>query len=214
MKKAILFLIVLYGSIVSIYAQTYNEWFRQKKTQLTYLAQQIAAYQVYAAYLNKGYDIAKQGLTSISDLKNGEFNLHQAFFSSLSKINPAIQHYSRIADIITLQAAILAQYKRGYKDARQSKMLNNDEVEYIYSVFTSLLENCANDIALLISLTTDNQLQLQDDERLQRIDAIYNDMQSKYLFAKSFNNESTTLVISRQKEQSETATLKTLYHLK
>ena len=214
MKKTILFLIVLFGSIVSLYAQTYDEWFRQKKTQLTYLAQQIAAYQVYADYLNKGYDIAKQGLTAISDLKNGEFNLHQAFFSSFSKINPAIQHYSRIADIITLQAAVLAEYKSGYKNAQQSQMLNSNEIEYIYSVFTALLDDCANDIALLISLTTDNQLQLHDDERLQRIDAIYNDMQSKYLFAKSFNNESTTLVISRQKEQSETSKLKTLYNLK
>ena len=214
MKNIILSLIILSGSIVSIYAQTYDEWFRQRKTQLKYLAQQIAAFQVYADYLHKGYGIAKQGLNAISDLKNGEFNLHQTFFSSLLKVNPAIQHYSRIADIITLQAAIVAQYKRGYKDAQQSKLLNSNEIKYIYSVFTSLLDDCTNDIALIISLTTDNQLQLHDDERLQRIDAIYNDMQSKYLFAKSFNNESTTLVISRQKEQSETSKLKTLYNLK
>ncbi|TKK66338.1 hypothetical protein FC093_17295 [Ilyomonas limi] len=214
MKKIILFLIVLYGSIVSIYAQTYDEWFRQKKTQLTYLAQQIAAYQVYANYLNKGYDIAKQGLTAISDLKNGEFNLHQAFFSSFSKINPAIQHYSRIADIITLQSAVLAEYKSSYKNAQQSQMLNSNEVAYIYSVFTALLNKCANDIALLISITTDDQLQLQDDERLQRIDAIYKDIKSKYLFAKSFNNQSATLVLSRQQEQNETARVKTLYNLK
>jgi len=214
MKKIFLSFIILFILLGSIYAQTYDEWFRQKKTQLKYLAQQIAAYQIYANYLNKGYDIAKQGLTAISNLKNGEFDLHQAFFSSFSKINPVIQHYSRIADIITLQAAVLAEYKRGYKNAQQSQMLNSNEVEYIYSVFTALLNNCANDIALLISITTDDQLQLHDDERLQRIDAIYNDMQSKYLFAKSFNNESGTLILSRQKEQSETSTIRTLYNLK
>src|SRR4051794_17419012 len=112
MKKIVLSFIVLYGSYVSLYAQTYDEWFRQKKTQLRYLTQQIAAYQVYEGYLHKGYNIAKHGLNAISNLKNGEFNLHQAFFSSLSKINPSIQHYSRIADIIVLQAEILKQYKK------------------------------------------------------------------------------------------------------
>lgn len=214
MKKMLLSFIILFSLLGSINAQTYDEWFRQKKTQLSHLMKQIAAYQVYEGYLRKGYDIAKQGLTAISDLKNGEFNLHQTFFSSLSKINPAIQQYSRIADIITLQAAILTQYKRGYKDAQQSQMLNSNEVEYIYSVFTTLLNDCSNNISDLIALTTNNQLQLKDDERLQRIDTIYKDMQSKYLFAKSLNNESTGLNLSRQKEQNETSTLKTLYNLK
>jgi len=214
MKKNLLSFIILFSSIGSIYAQTYDEWFRQKKTQLKYLVQQIAAYHVYEGYLYKGYDIAKHGLTAISSLKDGEFHLHETFFSSLFKINPAIQRYSRIADIITLQADILEQYKKCYKSAQQSSLLNSSEMEYIYSVFTALLNDCANDITLLISLTTDNQLQLHDDERLQRIDAIYNDMQSKYLFAKSFSNESITLTFGRQQEQNESATLKILYNLK
>ncbi len=214
MKKIILPLIILFVSFYNLYAQTYNEWFRQKKTQLSYLTQQIAAYQVYEDYLYKGYDIAKAGLTAISNLKNGELNLHQVFFSSLSKVNPAIQHYSRMADVITLQVNILAQYKRCFKDAHQSKLLSNSELAYIYSVFTALLKDCANNISALISLTTDNQLQLHDDERLQRIDAIYNDMQNKYLFATSFRNESNALMLNRQKDQNESSTLKALYNLK
>jgi hypothetical protein len=214
MKKIVLYFIILFGSIVCLYAQTYDEWFRQKKTQLKYLAQQIAALQVYADYLHKGYIIATQGLNAISDLKNGEFNLHQVFFSSLSKVNPSIQHYCRIADIILLQSDILEQYKRCFKNVQQSKVLSKNEIEYIYSVFTALLDDCANNISHLISLTTDRQLQLQDDERVQRINAIYKDMQSNYMFARTFSNQTSTLTLNRQKEQNESAALKTLYNLK
>src|SRR5690349_4506528 len=114
MKKIILCFSILFSLCSSLCAQTYDEWFHQKKTQIKYWMEQIAAYQVYAGYLQKGYNVARKGLNTISSLKNGEFNLHQAFFSSLSKINPAIQHYSRIADIITLQADIIEQYKRCY----------------------------------------------------------------------------------------------------
>lgn len=43
-------------------AQTFDEWFRQKKTQKKYLVQQIAALKVYLGYLKEGYEIAQKGM--------------------------------------------------------------------------------------------------------------------------------------------------------
>lgn len=149
MKKISVFLI-LFSLSATLYAQTWNEWFQQKKTQIKYLTQQMAALQVYKGYLSKGYQIAKGGLHTIGDIKNGEFNLHQAFFSSLSHLNPSVQRYSRIGDIIALQLNINKQYKRFYENWSSSKQLTGHKIEYIHSVFTSLFDNCANDISDLI----------------------------------------------------------------
>ena len=61
------------------YAQTFEEWFQQTQTQKHYLVEQIAALQVYLGYVKKGYDIASKGIHTISDIKNGEFNLYGTF---------------------------------------------------------------------------------------------------------------------------------------
>ena len=43
-----------------------------------------------------------------------------------------------------------------------------------------------------IAVTTSNELEMKDDERLKRIDTLYNDMQGKYTFAQSFANEANS----------------------
>ena len=105
-KNQCVFLIFLSFSLETIHAQTWDEWFSQKKTQIKYLTQQLAALQVYESYLSKGYKIADQGLRATGKIKDGEFNLHQVFFSSLSTVSSAVQRDSRIADIVSLQISI------------------------------------------------------------------------------------------------------------
>ena len=213
--KKISVLVILFSFIAgSLHAQTWEEWFKQKKTQIKYLTQQVAALQVYEGYVSKGYQIAKGGLHTIGDIKNGEFTLHETFFSSLTHINPSLQQYSRIADIVALQLNINKQYKRCYESANQSNQLHSNERQYINSVFISLLQNCTNDISDLITLLTDGQLRLEDDERLQRIDAIYKSMLNKYGFAQTFSRQVNMLTLNRQKEGVETSSLQSLYNLK
>lgn len=212
MKRMILLFILFSSCLGSACAQRGDEWLRQKKTQIKYLTQQIAALQVYEGYLSKGYQIAKQGLGAIGNNNNAELNLHQQFFTSLSKVNPAIQRTTRIADIIALQYNTVTQYKLCLKEAHQSHQLSGSESHYITSVFNSLLKGCANDISDLVSLTTKGQLQLSDDERLKRIDAIYSDIKDKNAFAQNLSSEVAVLMLNRQKEQKEILSTKKLFN--
>src|SRR3954466_1406137 len=84
-------------------AQTFSEWFRQKKTQKKYLIEQIAALEVYAGHLEKGYSILSEGLSQINSIKHGEFGLHDAYFYSLKNINPHIKDYTTVDEIISLK---------------------------------------------------------------------------------------------------------------
>ena len=54
------------------------------------LIEQIAALQVYIGYAQQGYIIANKGLTTVRNIKNGDFNLHRDFLSSFKKVNPKI----------------------------------------------------------------------------------------------------------------------------
>lgn len=195
-------------------AQTFAEWFRQSSTQKKYLLQQIAALQVYIGYVQKGYSIAGQGLNTISDIKNGEFNLHKDYFNSLKTVNPKIKNYSKVADIIGLQVNIIKVYKEASKQVKQSSLFNAGEISYINGVFERLLDDCTKAIDALITVTTSGELEMKDDGRLKRIDALYTDMQDKYTFVQGFSNEAKLLATSRSREQNDIQTIRSIKGIK
>ena len=105
MRKMIM-LILLIVVAKELRAQTWSEWFAQNKTQKKYLLQQIAALEVYLTDVKKGYQIVSGGLNAIHTIKHGEFNLHQAYFTSLKKVNPNIKDMAMLADILTRELSI------------------------------------------------------------------------------------------------------------
>jgi len=52
MKKIFLLIIISFSR--TSYAQTWNEWFNQKKAQIQYLLGQVAANEIYIGYAEKG----------------------------------------------------------------------------------------------------------------------------------------------------------------
>src|SRR5574338_1013975 len=142
MKKMLLFLLILVSMADRLKAQTLAEWFQQKKTQKKYLLQQIAALQIYIGYAQKGYNIAKEGLTTIGGFTRGEFNLHTDYFNSLKSVNPEIKRYAMVADIVALQLKIVQNYNRTYRRLNGSDALSDDELAYVRRVFSRLLDDC------------------------------------------------------------------------
>jgi hypothetical protein len=186
----------------TVHAQTFAEWFQQKKTQKKYLLQQIAALQVYIDYAQKGYQIAKEGLTTISGFTKGEFNQHTDYFNSLQSVNPQIKRYAKVTEIIALQIKIVQNYNRTYRRLNSSDAFSNDELVYIGRVFSRLLDDCDKTLDELIMITTDGKLEMKDDERMERMDKLYLDMQDKYSFSQSFLSDAASLAASRMKEKA------------
>ena len=214
MKKIFLLLFIFATSACSLQAQTYNEWMRQKKTQRKYLLQQIAALQVYIGYAKKGYQLAKEGLTTISAFTKGEFNLHGEFFNLLKTVNPEIRRYVRVADILSLQVKIIQNYNKSFRHITHSGAFTSSELNYIKTVFARLLEDCEKNLDELIALTTNGTLQMQDNERMERIDKLYLDMQDKFTFCRSFANDAQSLAASRLKEQADIQNSRALHGIK
>lgn len=214
MKKMLFLLFLLLSVLQNLQAQTFAEWFQQKKTQKKYLVQQIAALQVYIEFAQKGYVIAKEGLSTISGFAKGEFDLHSDYFNSLKTVNPKIKKYAKIADIIVLQIKIVQGSHRTCQQVSQSDAFSGEELDYIQKVFGRLIDDCNKTLDELISITTDGKLEMKDDERMARIDKLYLDMQDKYTFSQSFGNDTKTMAMARIKEQSEIQTSRALQGIK
>ena len=212
MKRVIIILsTILY--VQSSHAQTWAEWFQQKKTQQKYLFQQIAALQVYLGYVEKGSDIAKKGLDLIQDFKNGEFSLHETFFHSLKTVNPTIKSAAEVAEIVALQISIVNHFKDAIKTYKESAQFNNDELSYINKVYSNLTTDCLRDIDALMAIIANDSLQMNDDERMNQINNIYADMQDKNSFTQYFTNSTSMLANQRVREQNDVSVSQSLYGL-
>lgn len=185
----------------SAYSQTTEEWTQQKKTQKKYLLQQIAALHTYITYAKKGYDIVNKGVTTVRNIKKGDFNLHRDFFNHLKNINPKISRYVKVADIIAYQFRIIKQTKEAVNGIRVTKQFTAQEVDYCVAVCNNLLTECGKTIDELVLIISDGQLEMKDNERLKRIDALYADMQDKYAFSSAFSEDMAILTMQRLNEQ-------------
>jgi len=199
--KNLLIILVFSIGIKQSHAQTYDEWFRQNKTQKKYLLQQITALQQYIGYAQKGYSIATKGLNVIQNIKHGDFNLHNNFFNSLSAVNPGISKYSKVSAIITLQISIAKNAHNTIKNCRKENQLSGTELSYLQQVFNNLLSDCAINLNELFSLITDGEQQMKDDERLKRIDKLYKDMKDKKVFVQTFSESAKGLSLQRRNEK-------------
>lgn len=192
-------------------AQTGGEWFNQKKTQKKYLLAQIAALQYYIGVAQKGYKIAKDGLSTIGQLSKGEFNLHGDYFNSLKKVNPEVKNYAKVADIISLQVKIVSEYHKVYNSLSITENFSPNEMDYVKRVYKRLLDDCGQALDQLIAVTTDNQLEMKDDERMETIDHLYLQMMDNYAFCKNFGNNSKVMAVNRTREKNEVLTGRALH---
>ena len=188
MKKIILLMFLIGLSNGNIQAQ---------EKQREVLLKQIAAFKVYIEYAQKGYSIAKKGLNGIGDFKRGELDLHTDYFNSLKIINPKVKGYGRVAQIITLQVKILNRNRHTIRYVNQSDLFHGDEVAYIKRVMERLLKNCDTTLDDLTEVLLQEHLEMKDDERLERIDMLYQNMLANYSFCEDFGNQTRVLGLSR-----------------
>lgn len=212
--KQLFFLMVLGASISGIHAQGLSTFFSQSETRLKYYAEQIATLQIYIGDAEKGYKIVESGLQTIDQIKSGEFNLHSAFYTSLKTVSPAVKNIAEVAEIISLQASIAEQVAQSLHTCRQSGLMSNDEVIYIGNIYSSLVNAGLKNVHGLMTLLTDDQLQLTDGERVGRIRDLDRNMKEQYDCMKGFAGQADLLVQQREREQTNDGTVGNLYGIK
>ncbi|HMI01280.1 MAG TPA: hypothetical protein VK541_02290 [Pedobacter sp.] len=208
-KAYIIVGLMIFAGMGNSYGQTFAEFFKQKKTQKKYLLEQIAALEMYASYLKKGYEIVNGGLQTIKDLSNGEFSLHNAFISGLKKVSPVIKNNIKVAEIIEMQIRIGKAFNRIKSNANLS--LSNQL--YIQEVRESLWEETLKDLEELLLVITSGKVEMSDDQRIERLDKLYRSMQDKAAFAQSFTTEISQFIRQKEMEKKSIEQLRNRYEI-
>ena len=176
--KNTLFIIGCIALNLSVSAQTSNEIFNQKKTQRQYLIEQMAALKVYAGYMKKGYNIAKDGMSSIQRIGNGEFSLHKDFIGSMKAISPAVRKNARFAEILAMQIKILTTFS----SLPKTSGLQAADLEYVASVKRRVVADLEEYLDQLILLTTPATYQMDEEHRIERLNELHASVMDTFQF--------------------------------
>ena len=209
MKKVFVILTVVFSQlpVVNINAQA------QEAAQLILNVEKLKQLEEILDNMYKGYKILSTGYSRIKDIAEGNFNLHQVFLDGLFAVNPSVAKYQRIPDIIRYQSMLIREYKRAFNRFKSDPNLTPDEIKYLERVYSYLVKQSLRNLEELTMIITANKLRMSDDERIQSIDRIYFDIESKLSFLRYFNNSTQVLVVQRAKESSEVGAMKKLYEV-
>jgi hypothetical protein len=175
MKKYISLVLLMIVGIMSR-AQTFDEWFRQKKTQISYLTKQIAALEAYHQVTEEGYQIVQAGTGLITDTRKTDYEMHSGYFSSLLAVNPVILQDPKVDGILDLSSQILVVAGQ----ARQLAEKMPGWVETVNLFFDALVSGCSDDMDWLKSVTGNGDVSMTDDQRIGAIDRLYDRMKKRY----------------------------------
>lgn len=189
--------------LIVIFQDSHAQIFAQKKTRRELLLEQIAALKVYTGYLHKGYEIAKNGINTINDIKHGDFDLHSAIFDSYNKVNPAILNYAKVPAILIYADGIDKVCNEAMINIVNDQNFSPEENEYLKKVFNALRDKTVEVINELKLITSNELLEMTDDERIEWIDRIYDDIKDKYVFVQSFSKGSQVLLAQRLHDETE-----------
>ena len=76
---------------------------------LEVMAEQLATLQTLQQSTTRGYQIMGDGVDSIGQITNGEYQLHQAYFASLDEVSPAVMTDAKLAALKELQMELVQQ---------------------------------------------------------------------------------------------------------
>jgi len=200
--------------LIAIFQESHAQIFAQKKTRRELLLQQIAALKVYTGYLQKGYEIAKNGINTITDIKHGDFDLHTIFFNSYNIVNPAVLKYAKVPAILSYADGIDKTCKEAMINVVNDQNFSQEENEYLKRVLNTLLDKSAQVISELKLITSDNLLEMKDDERIEWIGRMYDDIKDKCVFVQSFSKGAHVLLAQRINNVTEISNSRALNGIK
>jgi hypothetical protein len=185
----------------------------QAGEQLTLDIEKLSELKGILQEMYTAYTIIDKGYTDVKNILEGNFNLHKTFLDALLAVSPAVQDYSRVEQIITAEASILAEYKAASKQITGSGRFSISELDYMNSVYADLLNRSAGEVSELVMLLTADELRMSDAERLAGIDRVYRDISGQLKLLRMIDGGLAVQAGLRSQEAGDINTIKLLYDL-
>lgn len=210
-RKATLSVVLLHLSAIGACGQTYDEIFRQQKTQERYNLEQLSASSLYYASLKKGIELTASGLKTVQALKNKSFGLDSTFIHALGLPGSSVRLSASSCDVVQLEASTVRAAGSGKKEAAALPAGSTAERNYLLGIYDRVIEDCNAQSDQVSSLILSHNLKLSDADRLVRLTHLHQEARDTYLFVQQFRRKVTLLGHQRQAALTDNQSIHNLY---
>ena len=207
MKRLVLIILLSRGCMGLGYAQS------QEAQQLLLNVEKLSQLKNILSDMKRGYEVVSKGYNAVKNIAEGNFSLHEVFIDGLMLVSPEVRKYRKIADVISMQADLVSEYKAAFKRFGSSGNFSASELEYLGKVYGQLLDQSMDNLDQLVMVITAGKLRMSDEERLRMIDRVFAELEDKLVFLRSFNRETGLLNLQRAREKAELNLMKGFYKM-
>lgn len=157
--------------------------------------------------------MSKLKLDEITDWVEKQRVLYKDYFEELQKVKMVLVYYHKVKEIAALQLAIAKEYKRSYEGIRQDSHFSPDEVNYMRSVYSGIIDESLKNLDGLYLVINSFATQMSDEKRMEIVDGVQKAIQKNYDDLRSFSIQNIQLSVARAKDQAEISVIRNLYGL-
>jgi hypothetical protein len=157
--------------------------------------------------------MSKLRLDEISDWVEKQRKLYAGYFDELWQIKTAIGYYRRIREVVDKQKQLVKEYQRARDLVRQDRNFSKDEIEFMYKVYSGILDESIKNLDQLFLVATAFATQMSDAKRLEIINTAADNIEQNLTDLRQFNSQNMMISMQRAKERNEIEVTKKLYGL-
>jgi hypothetical protein len=157
--------------------------------------------------------MSKLKLDEITDWVDKQKTLYKDYYEELQKVKTIITYYRRIKEITEKQVRLVEEYKRAWHLFKQDKHFTADELSYMGSVYSGILDESVKNLDQVFIVINSFQTQMSDAKRLEIINAAADRIDVNYNDLKTFNQQGMVISLQRAKAQNDVDVVKKLYGL-
>jgi ATP-dependent 26S proteasome regulatory subunit len=152
-------------------------------------------------------------LNEIRDWVEKQRKQYEDYFDELWKVKTAILYLKTVKEIIDKQINLVKEYKQAWVVFQRDKHFSNEELQYMFSVYSGIMEQSLKNIDHLTLVISSFETQMSDAKRLEMIQAIAGTLDEQYADLRNFNNQNRVIAIQRGLEKGEIDHVRKLYAL-
>src|SRR6185312_3603361 len=150
-------------------------------------AQKLSSMKATLQEMYQGYAELKDGYTRIRDIVKDNFNLHDAYLDALWVVSPAVRNDPRLQEIIINVERIVDVYQAA--NGRLGGVWTTQELSFINGTFSLLLQRSLQVVNELTMISTDNELRMNDAQRMQALGRIDTEVKGELSVMERFDQE-------------------------
>lgn len=156
-------------------------------------------------------ELASLRLDEIAAWTERQRTLYADYYEELWQVKAALSTLDQIREMVRLQAALVAEYKRAYALFQRDGRFTASELEHMGRVYAGILEESVQHLDQGLLLSHSFATRMGDGQRLEALHLALSGLRQNYSDLRAFNAQAVQLSLQREKERQDLQAVQRLH---